>query len=111
MADSPRGPRFWRGRRVLLTGHTGFKGTWLAVWLMELGADVTGMALAPDTTPSMFAATGLERRVDSRTLDIREPEAVRAVVTERQPRSCCTSPPRRWSGARTPIRSARTRPT
>lgn len=78
-------PGFWRGRRVLLTGHTGFKGTWLAVWLAQLGADVTGVALAPDTTPSLFVASGLDRRIDSRLLDIREPEAVRAVVTERQP--------------------------
>ncbi len=45
---------FWRGRRVLLTGHTGFKGSWLALWLSELGARVTGVALEPDTTPSLF---------------------------------------------------------
>ena len=48
---------FWRDRRVLLTGHTGFKGTWIALWLAELGADVTGFGLPPDTTPNLFDAT------------------------------------------------------
>ena len=48
-------PDFWRGKRVLLTGLTGFKGSWLAFWLLELGAEVTGFALSPDTNPSLFA--------------------------------------------------------
>ena len=47
-------PAFWRHRRVLLTGHTGFKGSWLALWLLELGAQVRGFSLAPDTSPSLF---------------------------------------------------------
>lgn len=47
-------PAFWRGRRVLLTGHTGFKGSWLALWLLELGAEVVGVALAPPTRPALF---------------------------------------------------------
>ena len=42
-------PSFWRGKRVLLTGHTGFKGSWLALWLARMGAEVTGLALAPAT--------------------------------------------------------------
>src|SRR2546425_351433 len=49
---------FWRDRPVLVTGHTGFKGGWLATWLLALGARVTGYALAPDTTPSYFAGCG-----------------------------------------------------
>lgn len=57
-------PSFWSGRRVLLTGHTGFKGSWLALWLLELGAKVTGVALAPETNPSLFAQLELERRLD-----------------------------------------------
>ena len=44
----------YRGRRVLVTGHTGFKGTWLCTWLLEIGAEVTGYALEPPTTPSAF---------------------------------------------------------
>ena len=45
---------FWPGRRVLLTGHTGFKGAWLALWLESLGAEVHGLALAPATSPNLF---------------------------------------------------------
>ena len=45
---------FWQGKKVLLTGHTGFKGGWLALWLQTLGAKVTGYALAPPTDPSLF---------------------------------------------------------
>ncbi|MEC9411554.1 MAG: CDP-glucose 4,6-dehydratase, partial [Pseudomonadota bacterium] len=46
-------PSFWQGKSVLVTGHTGFKGSWLSLWLNELGANVTGYALAPATNPSM----------------------------------------------------------
>ena len=49
---------FWSGRRVAMTGHTGFKGTWLASWLAELGAEVTGIGQAPATEPSLFVASG-----------------------------------------------------
>lgn len=52
-------PAFWRGRRVLLTGHTGFKGSWLSLWLISLGADVWGYALAPDPGASLFEALQL----------------------------------------------------
>ena len=52
-------PDFWRGRRVLLTGHTGFKGSWTALWLKRLGARTTGFALPPDTDPSLFALAGV----------------------------------------------------
>ncbi len=48
-------PTFWRGKRVLLSGHTGFKGSWLALWLQRLGAEVTGLALPPATEPNLFA--------------------------------------------------------
>lgn len=47
-------PAFWRGKRVVLTGHTGFKGSWLALWLQNMGAELTGLALPPDTTPALF---------------------------------------------------------
>ncbi|HET6762138.1 MAG TPA: hypothetical protein VFH27_00665, partial [Longimicrobiaceae bacterium] len=62
----------WRGRRVLVTGHTGFKGGWLALWLARLGAEVHGIALDPPTSPSLFHAAGVagvlagDARVDVR---------------------------------------------
>ncbi len=49
---------FWRGKRVLITGHTGFKGSWLSLWLQSLGAEVTGFALDPPTSPSLFESAG-----------------------------------------------------
>lgn len=59
---------FWRGRRVFLTGHTGFKGGWLALWLQSLGAEVHGYALEPPTNPSFFAAADLQRGMTSHVL-------------------------------------------
>ncbi|BAL23763.1 CDP-glucose 4,6-dehydratase [Azoarcus sp. KH32C] len=73
------------GRRVLLTGHTGFKGAWLALWLERLGATVSGLALPPDTTPSLFHALRLDETIESNFADIRDVEAVRRVVTESAP--------------------------
>ena len=51
---------FWKDRRVLVTGHTGFKGSWLTLWLRELGAAVTGYALEPPTSPSLFSLAGVQ---------------------------------------------------
>lgn len=76
---------FWRGRRVLVTGHTGFKGTWLSLWLTRLGAEVAGFALAPDTEPSMFRVLGLAERMDSVIGDVRDSHAVAAVMARVQP--------------------------
>jgi CDP-glucose 4,6-dehydratase len=78
-------PRFWRGRRVLLTGHTGFKGSWLALWLHELGAEVTGLALAPDSDASLFAQLKLEERLAHREGDIRDATVLSQLVAETQP--------------------------
>ena len=69
-------PAFWQGRRVLLTGHTGFKGGWLALWLRELGAEVFGYALEASTTPSLWQAARLAERVPGRIADIRDAEAL-----------------------------------
>ncbi len=76
---------FWRGRRVLLTGHTGFKGAWLALWLARMGARVTGFALPPETVPALFSAAAIADLVDSRFGDVRDADAVRALVREVQP--------------------------
>ena len=67
-------PEFWAGKRVLLTGHTGFKGGWAAIWLSRMGARVTGLALPPDQQPSLFDLAGIDRRIGSRFADLRRPE-------------------------------------
>jgi CDP-glucose 4,6-dehydratase len=73
-------PGFWRGKRVLLTGHTGFKGSWAALWLSRMGADVTGMALAPDTEPNLYGLAAVARDIHSILLDIRDRDAVADAV-------------------------------
>lgn len=78
-------PGFWQGRRVLLTGHTGFKGAWLALWLQRLGAQVTGVALAPATTPALFDLAGVGQGMDSRLCDVRDAAALAAVVRAARP--------------------------
>jgi CDP-glucose 4,6-dehydratase len=65
---------FWRGKRVLLTGHTGFKGSWLSLWLQEMGADVTGFALQPPTNPSLFEVANVAHSMTSIIGDIRDAE-------------------------------------
>lgn len=67
---------FWRGRRVLVTGHTGFKGAWLALWLEHLGAEVCGYALAPETDPSLFDDLGDWHGLNSIIGDIRDRDAL-----------------------------------
>jgi CDP-glucose 4,6-dehydratase len=75
---------FWRDRRVLLTGHTGFKGAWLALWLEDMGARVFGLALPPDTEPALFPLLQ-PMALSSRLADIRDPVAVAAAVEEARP--------------------------
>ncbi|MDP1867813.1 MAG: CDP-glucose 4,6-dehydratase [Bradyrhizobium sp.] len=65
-------PSFWAGKRVLLTGHTGFKGAWLALWLDRLGAKVVGISLPPATTPNLADLAGIDGLIDSRFTDIRD---------------------------------------
>src|SRR5690349_13012320 len=72
---------FWRGKRVLLTGHTGFKGAWLAIWLHELGADVTGYALPPEQTPNLFSAARIEKLLHHNEGDLRDLSKLTTVVT------------------------------
>ncbi|NLX57877.1 MAG: CDP-glucose 4,6-dehydratase [Phycisphaerae bacterium] len=76
---------FWNGKRVLVTGHTGFKGAWLALWLSELGAEVTGYALPPPTEPSLFVDADVARGLRSVIGDVRDLDALTAVLRECQP--------------------------
>ena len=76
---------FWRGKRVLLTGHTGFKGAWLALWLQRLGAQVTGLALAPATTPNLFELAGVAQALDHHVVDLRDAVAVARGVQAARP--------------------------
>ena len=78
-------PQFWRGKRVLLTGHTGFKGAWLSVWLTRMGAKVHGFALAPETEPSLFRLTGLAGMLDHAEGDVRDVAAIRSAVEAARP--------------------------
>jgi CDP-glucose 4,6-dehydratase len=75
----------YRGQRVLVTGHTGFKGAWLTLWLQHLGARVTGYALAPDTDPSPFTLLGLEGLCDHTLGDLRDLSALRDTVRRAAP--------------------------
>ncbi len=78
-------PHFWADRRVLLTGHTGFKGAWTALWLSRMGAIVTGVSLEPETTPNLFSLLGELPGLTSRYLDIRDAVTVRAAVAAASP--------------------------
>jgi len=78
-------PHFWAGKRVLLTGHTGFKGGWLSLWLARLGADVTGIALVPATSPALFDGAGIATRVRHRVMDIRDTAAIASCVQTVRP--------------------------
>ena len=73
-------PAFWRDRRVFVTGHTGFKGSWLSLWLRRLGARVTGYSLLPPTDPSLFASAEIGRGMVSTLDDIRDLQALHSAL-------------------------------
>lgn len=78
--------QFWAGRSVFLTGHTGFKGGWLALWLAKLGAKVHGFSLAPQQPYSMFGVCGIESRLATHTIgDVRDASALRQAMSDAQP--------------------------
>jgi len=78
-------PLFWRGKRVLLTGHTGFKGSWMALWLQALGVDLRGYALAPPTDPSLFDLAKVGAGMVSTTGDIRDLSSLKAAFAAHRP--------------------------
>ncbi len=89
MAGNRINPAFWAGKRVFLTGHTGFKGSWLSVWLDMLGAQTTGYALAPERSEDMFAHLQLERalapNLEHRIGDIGDFDGLQAALQAAQP--------------------------
>ena len=76
---------FWKGKTVLITGHTGFKGGWLSLWLQSWGANVIGFSLAPPTTPSLFEAARVAEDMTSITGDIRDLGQLQALVSQHKP--------------------------
>jgi CDP-glucose 4,6-dehydratase len=78
-------PEFWRGKRVLLTGHTGFKGSWMSLWLQSMEAELQGLALNPPTVPSLFVEANVAQGMVSNIVDIRDYDAVLKVVKSFHP--------------------------
>jgi CDP-glucose 4,6-dehydratase len=78
-------PTFWAGKRVFLTGHTGFKGSWMSLWLQQMGAKLTGFALAPPTSPALFEVAGVAAGMTSIIGDIRNREALEAAMVAADP--------------------------
>jgi CDP-glucose 4,6-dehydratase len=76
---------FWQGRRVLVTGHTGFKGSWLSLWLQSLGAKVSGLALPPPTSPSLFEVARVAEGMESRIADLRHASQALAAAQAADP--------------------------
>lgn len=76
---------FWNNKKVLITGHTGFKGSWLSFWLKMLGAEVCGYSLSPETSPNLFENLKLENLIESNIGDIRDLESFESVVKGFQP--------------------------
>ncbi|MGY5956331.1 CDP-glucose 4,6-dehydratase [Kosakonia sp. BK9b] len=76
---------FWKGKRVFITGHTGFKGSWLTLWLQSMGAVLKGYSLNPPTEPSLYDSAGVEKLIDSTIGDIRNYDQLSAAINEFKP--------------------------
>lgn len=76
---------FWQGKRVLITGHTGFKGGWLTLWLNSLGASICGIALKPDTEPNLFTLARVSEGIEHHIEDIRNAEALAGIIRKFAP--------------------------
>lgn len=85
MTQTPHWEDSFRGKTVLVTGHTGFKGAWLSEWLLDLGAKVVGVALPPNTEPALFDQLGLAGRLQHHVLDIRDRSAVMDLILDARP--------------------------
>ena len=78
-------PNFWRGKKVLLTGHTGFKGAWLAFWLCQMGAKVTGISLPPNSLPNLFTLANIAQMTNSHFADTRDADVVSNIIKKARP--------------------------
>jgi CDP-glucose 4,6-dehydratase len=78
-------PDFWTGRRVLVTGHTGFKGAWLCLWLQALGAEVSGLAAGTPTRPSLYELAGVGEHTSELAVDVRDAQGVREALKRARP--------------------------
>lgn len=78
-------PKFWHGKRVLLTGHTGFKGAWMAIWLNQMGAKVAGVSLPPSCDPNLFTLAKVSQITSSHFMDIRDECSLSSVIKKVQP--------------------------
>jgi CDP-glucose 4,6-dehydratase len=78
-------PTFWRNKKVLITGHTGFKGSWLSLWLQQLGANLCGIALEPSTKPNLFELADVTVGMESHFVDVRDYEKIKKIIHQFQP--------------------------
>ena len=76
---------FWKGKKVFLTGHTGFKGSWMSIWLNQLGAEITGYSLDPPTNPSLFKEAEIEQLLNHNIGDVRDLENLKKIMIESNP--------------------------
>ena len=77
--------KFYKNKNVVVTGHTGFKGSWLVAWLKLMGANVTGIALDPPSSPNHFASAGLAENINDFRIDIRDLDSIKKAITNAEP--------------------------